>query len=50
MEFIYINRDDIKRELIEVGMDEREKNILNHIYSIKLKHKDIEIIFIDREM
>ena len=50
MEILKMNRDYFQKKLIEAGATEKEINLLKHIYSIKLKNRNISIVFNDSEV
>lgn len=50
MEILKLNRDYLRKFLIEAGATEEDINLLKHIYSIKLKDKNINIVFDDSEV
>lgn len=50
MEILKMDRDYLKKLLIEAGATEDVTNILEHIYSIELKDKNINIVFDDSEV
>lgn len=49
MEILKMDRDYLKKLLIEAGATEDVTNILEHIYSIKLKDRNIKVVFNDSE-
>lgn len=49
MEILKMDRDYLKKLLIEAGATEDVINILEHIYSIELKYRNIKVVFNDSE-
>ena len=49
MKIVKMDRDYLKKLLIEAGATEDVTNILEHIYSIELKYRNIKVVFNDSE-